>query len=520
MDRTNLRFIVISYGVKPVYNGIVPDCYSYKRVILDPLCDSSQSGFIPIGFSSFVKLGTSCLFFQTRKGIAGPEYTVLFPDESTVLVDWADDVDSMWICALLKMENASLAAILESDLELLDTDPLHLFGVTDPHTQSCTRGTDGAQVNFLRCADKLPSLNDWFAYLKLDSEIDRKYSWIVESFRDSNLPQNWSSMRATGGYIVFTDSCSGEQTSQHPFYDYFGHLLRYCRTANTDAQLTIRINRLLWSYEATSVSCLQPLVSPSIVLAFARIFDIDLSFDSSLLRQLKQYLLRFSIQYHEAGGILVEDVGAFVKEIEEGRTTVARYSDEHPSILDNSGEIYCVDCPQISSVFCVECRDSFCLPCCHRMHSKGNRAHHKLKQYILCSLCNVRQSMYQCSYFFTFFCGYCYTTEHSKILPKFLELAPIIVDYSRLDNSVENNTHSRIFPLVERQVSARQNRQLHLGLRWHSFRDAKGILFFYNYATQESMRRSTNLAEQLDFSISEESLFCSLASSQSLRTLR
>lgn len=106
----------------------------------------------------------------------------------------------------------------------------------------------------------------------------------------------------------------------------------------------------------------------------------------------------------------------------------------------------------------------------------------------------------QCTYTFGQYCHECYARKHVKTLPKFLDLKPIRIDYTKADAKAE--THPRavakrvcaigeVDPHLELQegFSKRAPIQTTLGEKWHAFYDLRGIKYYYNFETQESMRR-------------------------------
>merc|ERR1712039_126655 len=85
-----------------------------------------------------------------------------------------------------------------------------------------------------------------------------------------------------------------------------------------------------------------------------------------------------------------------------------------------------------------------------------------------------------------------------KTLPKFLDLKPLKIDYKRsakLDRkggSVEEpefNIALETDPEVKESFSKPAPLETTLGEKWHAFYDLRGVKYYYNFETQESMRR-------------------------------
>ena len=89
----------------------------------------------------------------------------------------------------------------EESLQLLDSDPLYLFGIVDATTQKILRQT--LTVPMLHSIGSEPVLEEWFAYLNADPEKDKDYTWIVESLSRVEIPEPWTSFKGTGNIIYF-----------------------------------------------------------------------------------------------------------------------------------------------------------------------------------------------------------------------------------------------------------------------------------------------------------------------------
>merc|ERR1719401_3244411 len=154
----------------------------------------------------------------------------------------------------------------------------------------------------LRCMGQRPCIEEWFAYLNADETGDADYRWVVESFAEVELPQPYTSFKGVGSVVCYLNNETNETTWKHPFYDYFAQLLNHCRRSTNEEHIKLRINRVLWSYEAesqTDLSSQMPLVSPKFVKTLADILGCDLVEEPCMVRTLKTFLKAFSQMYHE-----------------------------------------------------------------------------------------------------------------------------------------------------------------------------------------------------------------------------
>merc|ERR1719473_593281 len=168
--------------------------------------------------------------------------------------------------------------LAEESLDFLDADPLFLFGIADASTQKALE--KASTVPMLKCIGPKPVLGEWFAYLNADMEVDKSYTWVVESFAEVELPAPWTSYKGVGSVVCYLNNETNETTWKHPFYDYFAQLLNHCRRATREEHIKLRINRILWSYEAESQTDVQhqmPLVSPKYVKTLSEILGCELT---------------------------------------------------------------------------------------------------------------------------------------------------------------------------------------------------------------------------------------------------
>lgn len=518
---------VISYGYRKLVDGEVPEMYRFQYLPDPDLPEDLHPGVIPAGFSACVPVDQDMVYFHTREGDTGPEYQVVYtqPDPSgaetpahSMVLEWTNDVDAIWVEALQQLEDN--AGLSEEALNFLDADPLWLFGVADPATQRALEKT--AVVPMLRCMGQRPCIEEWFSYLNADEQGDAPFRWVVESFAEVELPEPWTSFKGVGSVVCYLNNETNETTWKHPFYDYFAQLLNHCRRSTNEEHIKLRINRVLWSYEAesqTDVQAQMPLVSPKYVKILGEILDCELVSEPFMVRTLKTFLKAFSQMYHD--GELDSQEVMYCLDIvknERAKAAVAKQLGVDPATdLDagdivGQGQMYCVEClhteANVAHLYCPECGDSLCLSCFEKLHAKGHRATHEPNHFILCVMCKTMPAKLQCTYTRGKYCSDCYNRKHAKTLPKFLDLKPLKIDYKRSaklerEEKARKEGKQSESPLTvvdpEETFSKPAPLETTLGEKWHAFYDLRGVKYYYNFETQESMRRP-----QDDLMIQEE----------------
>jgi hypothetical protein len=543
---------VISYGYRVLVDGEIPEMYRFQYLPDPDQPEDLHPGVVPANFSAGVPVDDQMVYFHTREGTTGPEFQVVYtrPDPDggdipaySMVLEWTDDVDAIWIEALQQLEDSQ--ELTEDALGFLDADPLWLFGVADPATQRALEKT--AVVPMLRCLGQRPILDEWFAYLNADEKGDADYKWVIESFAEVELPQPWTSFKGVGSVVCYLNNETNETTWKHPFYDYFAQLLNHCRRSTTEEHIKLRINRVLWSYEAESQTDVQnqmPLVSPKYVKTLSEILMCDLCEEPFMVRTLKTFLKAFSQMYHE-GELDTQEVKWCLEIVENERAkcSVAKqmiYESDPAAQLDSgSGQLYCIECGTVATCYCPECGDCLCEQCFERLHSRGNRSKHEANHFILCAICKTNPAKLQCTYTRGKYCIDCYTKKHQKTLPNFLDLKPLKIDYRRsakadrlagassavvaAEEAVE--AHMDADPEVKETFSKPAPLETTLGEKWHAFYDLRGVKYYYNFETQESMRRpqdeliTVQTLEVLQQSEGRKEILCQLAMSKEARLL-
>mmetsp|Transcript_86754 Transcript_86754/g.273743 ORF Transcript_86754/g.273743 Transcript_86754/m.273743 type:complete len:615 (-) Transcript_86754:44-1888(-) len=519
---------VIAYGYRVLVDGEEPEMYKFQYCPDPDQEEELHPGVIPAGFSACVPVDDNMIYFHTREGVTGPEYQVVYtrpdPDGGDVplysmVLEWDVDVDAIWIEALQRLEDSR--ELSEDALNFLDADPLWLFGIADPATQRALEKT--MQVPMLRCMGQRPCLEEWFAYLNADEQGDAEYKWVLESFAEVELPQPWTSFKGVGSVVCYLNNETNETTAKHPYYDYFAQLLNHCRSSTAEEHIKLRINRVLWSYEAesqTDVQAQMPLVSPKYVKILGEILKVELEEQPFMVRTLKTFLKAFSQMYHE-GELDAQEVKWCLEIVdnERAKNTVLKqmaFETDPSEQLDSklNGQLYCVEAPRvrdwvppeerpqcngIANCYCPECGDCFCEHCYLRLHNRGYRATHEPNYFINCAICHQFPAKLQCTYTRGKYCIDCYTKKHAKTLPKFLDLKPLKIDYKRsakADRAEQGHGNGDDYETVldvDKETKEGYSKpaplETMLGEKWHAFYDLRGVKYYYNFETQESLRR-------------------------------
>lgn len=520
------RHKVVSYGYTVMIDGECPDSYKFQYPPDSDAPESLHPGVVPANYSASVPVDNTAVFFHTREGQIGPEYQVAYGHAENVIFgqdpDWIEDVDALWIESLQFLEEEN--ELSEEALNFLDADPLFLFGIADPSTQAALK--KAATVPMLKCMGQRPCVEEWFAYLNADPERDGEYRWVVESFAEVELPAPWTSFKGAGSIVCYLNNDTNETTWKHPFYDYFAQLLDHCRRSTREEHLKLRINRMLWSYEAESEADVQnqhPLISPKYVKQMAEILGVVLSGESAepiMVRVIKTFLKAFSQQRNIEDELDTQEVKWCLEIVENERAKSQITADVISGRVEDTSEniranvhkqLYCIECGVVASCYCIQCQDCLCENCFEKLHSKGNRSLHTGNHIIPCCLCQSMPAKLQCTYTFGNYCQQCYSQKHVKSLPKFLDLKPMRIDYTkkdvrRVDYSDEGQDmeEKRVWATGETDpeeearggFSKRAPAETTLGDKWHAFYDLRGVKYYYNFETEESLRRPS--LERLD----------------------
>eukprot|EP00437_Effrenium_voratum_P008468 CAMPEP_0181427500 /NCGR_PEP_ID=MMETSP1110-20121109/16204_1 /TAXON_ID=174948 /ORGANISM="Symbiodinium sp., Strain CCMP421" /LENGTH=624 /DNA_ID=CAMNT_0023550715 /DNA_START=39 /DNA_END=1913 /DNA_ORIENTATION=+ len=475
-------------------------------------------GIIPVGFYSCMNLDEGQpLYMETRYGDYdrdgepnGPMYQVSWTAEKEVIPPldslsdgWYKDLDDLWSNVLSFFEKRGMLS--EETLEYLDADPFVLFGIDDALTQQALAKLD--KFPALMCDGSVPVLEEWAYYLRIDPK-DKKMLWLVQAMLETELPRPWTCYKGIGSIVCYLRSDSGQVTWKHPFYDYFKQLRDFCRQASPEEVMQVRVNRLLWSYEASRVEAehdQEPLISPSYVARMGAIFGFEVKTAGCVVRNCKAQLKAFAKAYRRNQDVELELIRncneMLQRDMAKYGEMVQHWSgnlhDEVKFDLNQlaAGETFCVNCDSTALSFCLECKDYLCLKCFQDLHSKGSRKSHAPFCLVPCALCVVLPAKIHCTFTDKSLCHKCYAMKHIKLLPMDgKENQPRRINYVEQYNRYADFAKQRVEDLKVQpddipELDDRAYESV-LSTDWHPFYDARGVKYYHNFATGERMRQS------------------------------
>ena len=252
------------------------------------------------------------------------------------------------------------------------------------------------------------------------------------------------------------------------------------------------------------------LISPITLKKLGEILGVNVAREVNQVPNIKTFLRVFLLQYRLDGCVSPEEIESSLDMIMQER--IKKRGAVRENIADKFhnelGQSFCVECGLDVERYCVECCEATCCDCCQRLHAKGNRAKHTINSIIKCSLCRNTPARLLCTYTFSSFCRDCYSRRHVKSIPhEMLDLRPVEIDYSLKSSTtnvtslqqelVENKRDKMQPPQAIMRVcapgeSAVQSESVAVCGNWHPFLDSSGVVYFYNFVTQESMRRANS----------------------------
>lgn len=512
---TETRHKVVIFGD---LHGSELEEYKYMHQRVDLVI---SKGDIPVGFCSYIDLNEGHpIFLETREGVrvphhdteAGPQFQITWRKEREVIAagmsnpgGWYSDLDELYTAVLAYFERKSILS--EETLSYLDADPFVRFGINDPITQQALQKLRDTPA--LLCVDSVPSEREWADYLRinLDDMNDEALKWIVQAFAETELPRPWTCYKGVGSIICYIRTDSGLVQWKHPFYNHFKQLRDYCRQASEAEVMQVRVNRLMWSYEATRVETehdQDPLICPSNIARMGEIFGYDIKFEGYLVRNLKSQLRTFATDYRKnqnieldrikkCADLLVLDKNKFFEMQEHWSTKLGEATDFELASLANS-EIDCVNCQKTALCFCLECKDYLCINCYEQLHNKGARVNHAPFRLLPCSNCVDKPAKLHCTFTDKSLCHKCYALEHIKTLPADgKENQPRRIDYLQQYTRYANIAQKRSETQQQQGAAAAESGENHesvLNTDWHPFYDVRGVKFYHNFFTGERMRQS------------------------------
>jgi len=496
-----------------IYHGATEEENELYQFVHQRMDGVITEGYIPVGFLSSIFVHNVTLYFATRKGKCGPEFQLSMRTPGEVIVDWDLSPDAMWSSVLNYFDKKALFP--EAVLDYLDADPFVLFGIDDPITQRAIRRLEKQPVLLSR--GEKPDIIEWSDYLggrisgiKRNKEFAKntKTRWVIQALAETELPTPWTSYKGIGNIVCFMNHETGVCSWKHPFYEYFSQLWNYCMEADDLDVKRIRVNRLIWNYEASqNVGVIQqPLVSPEYIEQLADIMGFDVSEEPFIVRTLKAALKTFSQMYRLTEDVDKDKISELTERIKCDReanrvmlqTWRAVLSPDVTFELDDlaNGKVVCVECQNKALSFCLECKDYFCIACFVKLHSKGNRKLHVPFRLIPCSMCSLLPAKVHCTFTDKSFCHECYAMKHVIQLPgDAREIAPKKINYAKQQTNVIKTYHaqemSKSMPIQEDDIGEDHGSCASvLTVDWHQFFDGKGIKYYYNFRTGERIRRS------------------------------
>lgn len=475
---------------------------------------------VPVGFFSTMELEDGePIYLETRagdtyEGIVGPEYKVCWKKEFEPIGagsgdGWTQNLDDLWSAALSYFERKNLLS--EETLDKLDADPFVLFGIDDEITQQALRKLE--KVAALMCEGSgAPTEEEWRKYLRIDP-YEKVTQWLVKAFKETELPKPWTCYKGVGSIVCYIRSDVGQVTWKHPFYDYFRQLRDFCRQATPEEVMQVRVNRLLWSYEATRVETehyQEPLVSPEYVQKLADIFGYNVATEGCLVRNLKAQLKVFAKSYREKQDIDLTDVidCAETLQLDAGKYIEMRREWESPQgdvtfeLHDlSNGRKKCVDCGTVALSFCLECKDYLCLDCYDALHRNGARRNHAPFRLVPCSLCVTMPAKLHCTFTDKSLCHECYAVKHIKLLPpdgkenqpRQIDYKQQYVRYATFAKQRQQDALASSKGLLKNLPGTPEVDESYdsvLSTDWHPFYDSRGVKYYHNFSTGERMRQS------------------------------
>jgi len=507
--------------------------YSYKHQRAE---QKVSKGTIPVGFLCMVETQDGPpVYLETKDGgfnelgkPIGPMFQVSWKSDREVVGaqpgtdGWMTSLDDLWKEVLAYFERKRLLS--EDSLIELDVDPFVLFGIDDIITQQAL--VKLATFPALKCEGATPEFDEWALYLRIDPE-DTSMDWLVKALSETDLPKPWTCYKGVGSIVCYIKSDTGQVTWKHPFYDYFRQLRDFCEQATPEEVMKVRVNRLLWSYEATRVETehdQEPLISPEYIQKLSDVFGYDVREHGYLVRNLKAQLKVFARSYRVKQDVDLDDVNHCAELLHRDLKKYGEMKDHWQDKATESmqfeltklanGDLDCVNCGNIALSFCLECKDYLCLSCYDILHSKGARMQHSPFRLVPCTLCKNLPAKLHCTFTDKSLCHKCYAMRHIKMLPPDgKENQPRRIDYVQQYAIYSKKAQKRAEAELERRrgeaggppgaetgqdgvpslaiVPIQQDSyESVLSTDWHPFYDSRGVKYYFNFTTSERMRQS------------------------------
>jgi hypothetical protein len=230
-----------------------------------------------------------------------------------------------------------------------------------------------------------------------------------------------------------------------------------------------------------------PVLCPQVIREVAACFGLSLVSHpntTSIVRIIKNYLRRLGTGLRASDefiAILNEHLSAETQKLRCNNVPDSLNGLISPEVMLGhlaSGSATCSHCEKArATVVCRDCHDFFCRMCFHRLHGKGRRYNHRTRCVQLCE-CGIR-AVVKCPLTEKIFCSSCYTNNYLPTIPLGIRQNPIRIDYFAAWNQD-----------IESSNITAEMAELDMADDWIPFIDRDGVLFYYNFKTSESQRRS------------------------------
>lgn len=336
------------------------------------------------------------------------EYQFLYlPKSSSVedftVIPWNEDAGKVWS----QLKDGVYERDVERDLSLFDSDPWHVFGITNKTVQSRipTEKSVPIVTGILKCSpDSDVSMKEHFMeYLKFHPMQDMSFEWILDAIMNEPIPMHFS-RHVSENSVYWVDGRTGISTWAHPFYEKYSSMLqkaRECRPFSDPKSVAV-----------FQLGCItEPTESIENVCEVARILNVNLTEEPFLVPIMKGTLRHISA-VKSVSTQTVDDVKYL---IDQRR---AEYLSLETTVKLQSAKTECIECETIRASFhCSDCGDFFCDTCFAYIHSSGSRKYsHRRTQVELfaCADCLSAIAVFHCPNCKDPYCDVCFEKFHSR----------------------------------------------------------------------------------------------------------
>jgi hypothetical protein len=232
-----------------------------------------------------------------------------------------------------------------------------------------------------------------------------------------------------------------------------------------------------------------PFVCPLNIERLSHRLGIDLSSVeplSGVIRVLKQCLKKISLNRDSRSvelDLIVEHIAFELSRVQSVASesvvgSVVHKPDSNP-LIHGLGKV-CVNCEVSGAVkYCLQCCDWLCYDCFLHVHGHGSRRFHESIDLVSCGSegCS-RCALLTCPRSNRSFCAECYSCAYLPGIPLSERTFPVRIDYE--ESWRRFNEREKLLPDPATDA----------GNDWYPFCDRFGVVYFYNFKSRESLRRS------------------------------